>query len=144
MEHHRQEMGPESVPLVASRRSVLQGAALSLAGIMTGSGATFRRASADEAPRVEANGTGEAPRPFQGLFKNEGHAYHNWGLSHETKPAVYVEPISYADVQRVVVDPLRFSHAGERCRRADVGDQDGRQRRRRASLHAQAQRDPRG
>ena len=25
-----------------------------------------------------------------------------------TGPAVYVEPISYADVQRVVADPLRF------------------------------------
>ena len=108
MEHHRQEMGPESVPLVASRRSVLQGAALSLAGIMTGSGATFRRAAADEAPRVETNGTGEAPRPFQGLLENEGHAYHNWGLSHETRPAVYVEPISYADVQAVIGDPIRF------------------------------------
>ena len=35
------------------------------------------------------------------------------------------------------------SHAGERCRRADVGDKDGRQRRRHASLHAQAQRDSR-
>jgi len=87
---------------------VLQGAALSLAGIMTGSGATFRRAAADEAPLVETNGTGEAPRPFQGLLKNEGHAYHNWGLSHETRPAVYVEPISYADVQAVIGDPIRF------------------------------------
>ena len=46
--------------------------------------------------------------PYQGLLENEGHAYHNWGLSHETRPAVYVEPISYADVQRVVRDPLRF------------------------------------
>ncbi len=101
-------MGPESVPLVASRRSMLQGAALSLAGIMTGSGATFRRAAAGEAPRVEANGTGEASRPFKVLLENEGHAYHNWGLSHETRPAVYVEPISYADVQAVVGDPLRF------------------------------------
>ena len=108
MEHHRQEMGPESVPRVASRRSMLQGAALSLTGIMTASGATFRRAAANEAPRVEANGTGEASRPFQGLLENEGHAYHNWGLSHETKPAVYVEPISYADVQTVIGDPIGF------------------------------------
>ena len=108
MEHQRQEMGPESVPRVASRRSVLQGAALSLAGIMTASGATFRRAAANEAPRVEANGTGEASRPFQGLLENEGHAYHNWGLSQETRPAVYVEPISYADVQTVIGDPIGF------------------------------------
>ena len=111
MERSRRKKVLESVAEVASRRSILQGAALSLAGIMTGTGATVRRATADEgSPRVEASpgGTGESPRPFQGLLENEGHAYHNWGLSHETRPAVYVEPLSYADVQRVAGDPLRF------------------------------------
>ena len=46
--------------------------------------------------------------PFHGLLENEGHSYHNWGLSRATRPAVYVEPISYADVQAVVRDAARF------------------------------------
>jgi FAD/FMN-containing dehydrogenase len=46
--------------------------------------------------------------PYQGLLENEGHVYHSWGLTHETKPAVYVQPISYADVQAVIADPIRF------------------------------------
>lgn len=44
----------------------------------------------------------------QGLVENEGRNYTNWGLSRATKPAVYVEPISYADVQAVVRDAKRF------------------------------------
>ncbi|MBA2659418.1 MAG: FAD-binding protein [Nitrosospira sp.] len=47
-------------------------------------------------------------QPFQGLIENEGHAYSNRGLSRSTRPAVYVEPISYADVQAVVRDADRF------------------------------------
>src|SRR5882762_3177624 len=45
---------------------------------------------------------------FQGLFENEGHVYRNWGLSRATKPAVYVEPLSYADVQAVVRSADQF------------------------------------
>ncbi len=45
---------------------------------------------------------------FQGLFQNEGRNFSNWGLSRTTTPAVYVEPISYADVQNVVRDTARF------------------------------------
>lgn len=47
-------------------------------------------------------------QPFQGLLDNEGHIFSNWGLSRTTKPAVYVEPISYADVQAAVRDAERF------------------------------------
>lgn len=48
------------------------------------------------------------PQPFHGLLEQEGHHYSNWGLSRTTTPAVYVEPISYADVQAVVSDAERF------------------------------------
>lgn len=48
------------------------------------------------------------PQPVQGIVENEGHLYSNWGLSRTTKPAVYVEPISYRDVQAVVRDARRF------------------------------------
>jgi len=47
-------------------------------------------------------------QPFSGLLENEGRVYSNWGLSRTTKPAVYVEPVSYADVQAVVRDADRF------------------------------------
>jgi hypothetical protein len=47
-------------------------------------------------------------QPFHGLLEREGHIYGNWALSRMTKPAVYVEPISYADVQAVVRDAERF------------------------------------
>lgn len=47
-------------------------------------------------------------RPFHGLLEHEGRIYSNWGLSRMTQPAVYVEPISYADVQAVVRDAKRF------------------------------------
>ena len=46
--------------------------------------------------------------PFHGLLENEGRILSNWGQSRTTKPAVYVEPISYADVQAVVRDGKRF------------------------------------
>ena len=45
---------------------------------------------------------------FQGIFQNEGRSFSNWGMHRTTKPAVYVEPISYADVQDVVRDVKRF------------------------------------
>jgi len=47
-------------------------------------------------------------QPFHGLLDKEGHIFSNWGLSRTTKPAVYVEPISYADVQAVAGDGERF------------------------------------
>ncbi len=47
-------------------------------------------------------------RPFHGLLKTEGPILRNWGQSRITTPAVYVEPVSYADVQAVVGDPSRF------------------------------------
>lgn len=43
-----------------------------------------------------------------GLLEDEGNTYSNWGQSHATKPRIYVEPISYADVQAVVRDTARF------------------------------------
>jgi uncharacterized protein GlcG (DUF336 family) len=43
-----------------------------------------------------------------GLVENEGRTYANWGLSRTTRPAVYAEPISYADVQALVRDTARF------------------------------------
>ena len=46
--------------------------------------------------------------PFHGLLEREGHTYSNWGISRTTKPSVYVEPLSYADVQTVVRDAQRF------------------------------------
>ena len=47
-------------------------------------------------------------QPFHGLLENEGRTYSNWGLSRTTKPAVYGEPINYADVQAVVRDENTF------------------------------------
>ncbi|WP_411726645.1 FAD-dependent oxidoreductase [Methyloglobulus sp.] len=47
-------------------------------------------------------------QPFHGVLEKEGRSHSNWGLSRSTKPAVYVEPISYADVQAVVRDAQRF------------------------------------
>lgn len=47
-------------------------------------------------------------QPFQGLLISESHTFHNWGSSIATVPAVYVEPLSYADVQSVVRDVNRF------------------------------------
>ncbi len=50
----------------------------------------------------------EVSFPFHGIVQNEGRAYSNWGLSRTTRPAIYVEPTSYADVQAVVRDVSRF------------------------------------
>jgi hypothetical protein len=46
--------------------------------------------------------------PYHGLLETEGRSHTNWGLSRSTKPAVYVEPVSYTDVQAVVRDTVRF------------------------------------
>jgi FAD/FMN-containing dehydrogenase len=43
-----------------------------------------------------------------GLVLDDGRAFANWGLSRSTTPAVYLEPISYADVQAAVLDEARF------------------------------------
>ena len=47
-------------------------------------------------------------RLFQGLIENEGRSYSNWGLHRTTTPAVFAEPITYADVQALVRDTTRF------------------------------------
>ena len=44
----------------------------------------------------------------QGVINAEGSAHSNWGGSYTTRPAVYVEPISYEDVQAVFGDAQRF------------------------------------
>lgn len=46
---------------------------------------------------------------FRGLVKNQGQTYSNWGQSRVTTPAIYAEPIDYADVQAAVQDAGRFS-----------------------------------
>ena len=45
---------------------------------------------------------------FQGLIENEGRSYSNWGRHRRTIPAVFAEPITYADVQSLVRDDARF------------------------------------
>lgn len=47
-------------------------------------------------------------RVFHGIINDEGRTFSNWGLSRTTTPAVYVEPVSYADVQAVAGDAERF------------------------------------
>ena len=47
-------------------------------------------------------------QPYHGLYINDGRKYSNWGSSRSTQPAVYVEPVSYADVQAVVRDREQF------------------------------------
>jgi hypothetical protein len=46
--------------------------------------------------------------PVQGLIISEARSYANWGGHRATTPAVYAEPISYADVRAVVGGPSRF------------------------------------
>ena len=58
--------------------------------------------------QVSADPDTETLQPFRGLVQDEGRTYSNWGLSQSTKPAVYVEPLNYADVQAVVRDTARF------------------------------------
>ena len=92
-----------------SRRAVLRAAVAAVAGVATAAAVSGGQVLATE-PDVAAPSPGPVPArvPYQGLLENEGHTYQSWGLTHETRPAVYVEPISYADVQAVVVDPIRF------------------------------------
>jgi FAD/FMN-containing dehydrogenase len=52
--------------------------------------------------------SGEEAASVAGLVVREGKSYANWGGHRSTRPAVYVEPISYADVQAVVRDAARF------------------------------------
>ena len=89
-----------------SRRAVLRAAVAAVAGVATAAPGSGGQVLATEPGAVAS--PPPAPVPYQGLLENEGRGYHNWGLSCETRPAVYVEPISYADVQAVVVDPIRF------------------------------------
>jgi hypothetical protein len=46
--------------------------------------------------------------PFHGVVLDDGRTFTNWGLSRSTRPAVYLEPVSYADVQVAVRDDKRF------------------------------------
>lgn len=89
-----------------SRRAVLRATVAAVAGVATAAMVSGRQVLATELDAVAS--PPPTPVPYQGLLDNEGHAYQSWGLTHETRPAVYVEPISYADVQAVVVDPIRF------------------------------------
>jgi hypothetical protein len=47
-------------------------------------------------------------RLVEGLVVADGKSYSNWGGHRSTRPAIYVEPIRYADVQAVVRDIARF------------------------------------
>jgi hypothetical protein len=46
--------------------------------------------------------------PLRGLIGPLGRSYANWGGHRRTTPAVYVEPIDYADVQTIARDAVRF------------------------------------
>ena len=65
--------------------------------------------------------------PFHGIFQNEGRVFSNWGGHRTTKPAVYVEPISYADVQDVARDAKRFPSPVGPGRIDRLGDRHHRQ-----------------
>lgn len=47
-------------------------------------------------------------QPYHGIFINDGRKFSNWGSSRSTQPAVYVEPINYADVQAIVRNTEHF------------------------------------
>lgn len=55
-----------------------------------------------------ATAAAEPPLPVHGLVDGEGRTVTNWGLTRTTRPAVYVEPVSVADIQAVVRDAGRF------------------------------------
>ena len=57
---------------------------------------------------------------YHGIYLNDGRKFSNWGSSRTTQPAVYVEPVSYADVQAVVRN-VDFKH-GFRMRANRFGD----------------------
>lgn len=58
--------------------------------------------------KYHAGFAAEQPSLVQGLVVAEGKSYANWGGHRSTTPAVYVEPIDYADVQAVARDSVRF------------------------------------
>lgn len=58
-------------------------------------------AKLDPAAEVRPN------RPYHGVLRANV-TLSNWGLSRSTIPAVYVEPVDYADVRAVVGDAARF------------------------------------
>ena len=60
-------------------------------------------------PATQSNDRRESveSRPFHGVL-HPAALMHNWGHSRSTRPAVYVEPVDYADVQAVVADEARF------------------------------------
>ncbi len=92
-----------------SRRNLLRGIAAVAGGAIGTRYSPGGEVSSDELPAVvPTSGTKPAVRPFQGLLENEGHVYANWGRSCETKPAVYVEPLTDDDVRAVVADAERF------------------------------------
>ncbi|HYZ72942.1 MAG TPA: hypothetical protein VE641_07665, partial [Chthoniobacterales bacterium] len=68
----------------------------------------------DFAQRVAANSEINLSREtrmqevFHGLVLADGRTFTNWGLSRSTRPAAYLEPVSYADVQAAVRDGQRF------------------------------------
>ena len=47
-------------------------------------------------------------QPYHGIFINDGRKFSNWGSSRSTQPAVYAEPISYADVQAIARNTEQF------------------------------------
>ncbi len=59
----------------------------------------------------------QSQTPVQGLIRSEGASYSNWGLHRSTTPAVFIEPISYADVQAIVRDSARFPRRSTRSAR---------------------------
>lgn len=98
-----QQQNKDEHPKQQSRRNALKLAIVSgVASLQNGSG------SASEKPASTPPKNQSAPFPFHGLLEDTGKIYSNWGLSNTTKPAVYVEPISYEDIQAIVRDTKRF------------------------------------
>lgn len=94
---------------MTSRRNLLRGIAVVAGGAIGTGVSSGGEVPSDELPAAgHKSGTKPAVRPFQGLLENEGHVYSNWGRSHDTKPAMYVEPLTAEDVRAVVADAERF------------------------------------
>lgn len=98
-----QRSNKDEHPEKQSRRNALKLALVSgIASLQNGS------VGGSEKPASTPPQNLPAPFPFHGLLEDTGKTYTNWGLSNTTKPAVYVEPISYEDVQAIVKDTKRF------------------------------------
>ena len=98
-----QQPNKDTNPKYQSRRDAMKVVLLSsIASLENG------HASAAEKPVATPPKNQPAPFPFHGLLKSDGKTYSNWGLSNNTRPAVYAEPISYEDVQAIVKDTKRF------------------------------------